>query len=66
MKFLEFLAILIVVGLCLTFFQGCGTTTIRSCDRYIGPEKEQCIINMRWKQEQMRDRHFDRIDRGWR
>jgi len=65
MKFLEFLAILIVVGLCLTFFQGCGTISLESCNKYVGPEKEECIKNIKWKQEQLRrQRMFDRFDRG--
>ena len=67
MRILELIVILIVVGLCLTFFQSCGTFTVGACDKYIGPEKEECIKTVRLRQERLRrDRAFDRLDRGWR
>ena len=59
-KFLDFLLMLIVGFVILSFFVSCGTTSVMRCDRFIGPEKEECIIRTELQQRQMLN-HRERI-----
>jgi len=52
-RFLDFLLILITGLVILSLFVSCGTTSLMRCDRFVGPEKEECIRAMKLKQHQM-------------
>ena len=52
-KFLDFLLILIAGLVILSLFVSCGTTSLMRCDRFVGPEKEECVRTTELQQRQM-------------
>ena len=45
---------LLLLGLCfaiLMLLNSCGTTSLMKCDNYIGPEKDECILKTKRKQD---------------
>lgn len=50
---IDLIAVVIFCFVLMILFTGCSTTSIMQCDRYIGPEKKQCVKHIRFKQRQM-------------
>jgi len=61
-SFIRTLVLSVFLVVAMLFMKGCGSTTTMSCDKYVGPEKDECINTIKLRQERMIDR-IDRMDR---
>jgi len=58
------LILLIALFAIIMITNSCSTTTLISCDKYIGPEKDECVKNMKRKQNRifiMKERNLGRF-----
>ena len=61
-KFLDFLLILIAGLVILSLFVSCGTTSLMRCDRFVGPEKEECITQTELRQRRLLNQNERMMD----
>lgn len=50
---IDLIAVVVFCFILMLLFTGCGTTSVMQCDRYVGPEKEECVKQVKLKQHQM-------------